>query len=332
VNFRKLQNAGSPLSERQQRITTIPGVNGVNEKFLRVSRGPFGDLGEKPFLIWIRKCYADLKKVLEETIKDPMFRRFVILGTAGIGKSVFTIFWVCYLATTGVKVAWRTHRMQIFILDFSQKVATVSGPFADFNHGAVRSVVEDREAWLILDGDQRDPLAFECHMLLACSIRKRNHHEFLKNVSLTKRFFLPVWTKKEMDQFCDDFSMYRESYGVMDVPVKEKVQANFQELGGVPRYVLKNEGMKLGRALFRSAIEQLSAELCWNLLSGAFVEGVSDKIIHICVRNVEGKWNYDECVYTFASSRAQISVWEHLRSKKPAELSLAIPSSLLCFP
>ena len=46
-----------------------------------------------------------------------------------------------------------------------------------------------------------------------------------------------------MDQFCDDFSLYRVKYGVMDVPVKEKVLENFEELGGVPGYVLKEQEM-----------------------------------------------------------------------------------------
>lgn len=122
-------------------------------------------------------------------------------------------------------------------------------------------MVEDPFAWLILDGQQPYPLSYGCYMLLARSTRKNNYHEFLKQ-NLTRLLWLPVWAEEEVNQFCDDFSLYQHLYGSMDVPVKEKVQANFEELGGVPRYVLKNEKMVQGKLLFQLAVEQLSAELC----------------------------------------------------------------------
>lgn len=47
---------------------------------------------------------------------------------------------------------------------------------------------------------------------------------------------------------------------------------------------------------------------------------LSDKIIHICVPNEGEKCNYDVNVYTFASSRAQISIWKHLHLKMPLQV------------
>jgi hypothetical protein len=53
-------------------------------------------------------------------------------------------------------------------------------------------------------------------------MKRNNHHEFGKHAG-AKKLFLHVWTWDEMDQFCDDFSLYRDDYKAMDVPDKEKV-------------------------------------------------------------------------------------------------------------
>jgi hypothetical protein len=92
----------------------------------------------------------------------------------------------------------------------------------DLFHADMQSVLNDSSTWLILDGQQRYPLIYHCRMLLACSMKRNNHHEFGKHAG-AKKLFLHVWTWDEMDQFCDDFSLYRDDYKAMDVPDKEKV-------------------------------------------------------------------------------------------------------------
>jgi hypothetical protein len=92
----------------------------------------------------------------------------------------------------------------------------------DLLHVDMQSVLNDSSIWLILDGQQRNPLIYPCRMLLACSMKRNNHHEFGKN-GLARELFLPVWIGDEMDQFCDDFSLYRGTYGAKDVPDKKNV-------------------------------------------------------------------------------------------------------------
>ena len=68
--------------------------------FLTVSGDPFSTF-PGGFLVWVRECYLDLKEILASAEAG---MRFVLLGTSGIGKSYFSIFWICYLATMKKRV------------------------------------------------------------------------------------------------------------------------------------------------------------------------------------------------------------------------------------
>ena len=80
-------------------------------------------------MLWIQKSYKDLREILMES--NPSERR-IVLGTTGIGKSLFTIFWICYLATVKEgKVVWRFAINEFYLLDFNEEVAIIWGPSMD---------------------------------------------------------------------------------------------------------------------------------------------------------------------------------------------------------
>jgi hypothetical protein len=68
------------------------------KKFLAVCGDLLGILRTREWsdLIWIRKCYEDLRSILDKT-KD--YDRFIFRGTVGVGKSLFMMFWISYLTT-----------------------------------------------------------------------------------------------------------------------------------------------------------------------------------------------------------------------------------------
>ena len=59
---------------------------------------------------------------------------------------------------------------------------------------------------------------------------KETHAEFGRNGNAS-RLYLLVWTRNEMDKFCDEFEVHREKFSAMDIPYRESVVANFKVLG-----------------------------------------------------------------------------------------------------
>lgn len=213
---------------------TADGKEG-HKRFLLLSEDPYVNFPGGN-LIWVRECYKDLQQTFAKANPG---EKFTLLGTAGIGKSFFTVFWVCYLATLKGKVVWKFSSGLCYLLDFSEEVPIAYGPFqllTDFSE-ELSVVYQDPSAWLIIDGGQPSALECNCHILLACSARKENYKEFSKNQMVSIRY-LPVWAKEEIIGFLDEFEGARAVYPNMDVPSREIALGYFEKLGGVPRYVL----------------------------------------------------------------------------------------------
>ncbi|KAG0577285.1 hypothetical protein KC19_5G145100 [Ceratodon purpureus] len=277
------------------------------KEFLEVKEDPFANYSG-PFLIWVRKCYVDLKNMLVEEEAKELGQRFILLGTAGIGKSFFTIFWVCYLATKKKRIVWKLDNGSCYLLDFSQDAVTEQGPVDTLNHPVLVQVVNDVDSWLIIDGGLKTGLQYKCNILLACSAKKENHHEFGKG-GRVKFWYLPVWSEDEIKGFCDAFVEHKSEFSAMDVPGKDTALANFKELGGVPRYVLHAGKMVQGRAVLRHALDSVSAVNCLQVYAGLFNPELGDMLIHMFVDEKE----YTGFKYDFASSDVRHSIEQHLR-------------------
>ena len=132
--------------------------NDSTMKFLTVSGDPLLNF-PKGYLLGIRECYRDLKKILEDSEAG---RCFVTLGTSGIGKSCFSVFWVCHLAANKKKVIWKLHK-KFNLLDFSDEAAKFDGQL-DESDPKIQEVFRDGDAWLILDGGQTGGIDCACHV------------------------------------------------------------------------------------------------------------------------------------------------------------------------
>jgi hypothetical protein len=142
--------------------------------------------------------------------------RAIVLGTPGIGKSIFTIFWICYLATWKDKVVYRSSNSRFYLLDFSKEVAIAQGLTTNMLHPKLQSVLNDPSSWLILDGHQKHHLDDACHTLLICSMNVNDYKEFGKDHK-AREWYLPVWTGEEMEKFCVEFEEYRSKFSTMRV-------------------------------------------------------------------------------------------------------------------
>ena len=97
-------------------------------------------------------------------------------------------------------------------------------------------VLDDENAWLVIDGIQSESLLWNCHILHVCFLKKDNYHEYAKNLRV-KRQYLPVWEKEEVCEFLDEFEQHRSSFKEMQVLVKEEALLYFGKIGGIPRFV-----------------------------------------------------------------------------------------------
>jgi hypothetical protein len=239
--------------------------------------------------------------------------RFTLLGTSGIGKSYFTIFWICNRATLKEKVVWKVNDT-FYLLDFSvsneasssenAKVAKAYGPF-QINDLELREVFDDPAAWLIIDGKQKGDFDCQCHILLACSSTKEeNHNEFSKS-QLVTTLYMPVWEEEEIIEFLDDFEVQRANYSHMDVPIKDEAMEYFERLGGVSRYVLCAQKTAKRLEELETAItkvHQLTFEEFLHLHGGEGAKEASDCLMHLKRTSIEGHDKlYDKFTYDFAS-------------------------------
>lgn len=117
-------------------------------------------------------------------------------------------------------------------------------------------------------------------MLLACSNKKANYHEFAKHPKSRVRY-VPVWTEKEVEEFLVDFEPHRSVYGRMSVPDKGTVIKNFRLFGGVPRYVFDRARSYYEELSMTKAIEKLDTDTCLKLFAGLFGDDDADKLVHM---------------------------------------------------
>jgi hypothetical protein len=184
---------------------------------LVVSGDMFGNF-EEEFLNWIRKCYKDLAGILA-TVKRG--KRFTLLGTSGIGKFFLIIFWICYRATLKEKVVWKFSNITCYLLDVSDEASSVPKAYSLFrlDDPCLEEVLENPDAWLVIDGEQSCSLHHECHILLACLSRYDNHKELSKNL-MVRTLYIPVWAEEEITEFLGGFKVPKAKYRHMNVLVK----------------------------------------------------------------------------------------------------------------
>ncbi|XP_024519992.1 uncharacterized protein LOC9631209 [Selaginella moellendorffii] len=208
---------------------------------------------DKPFLLWKRKAYASLESKIQERLNN--FTSFIVLGTAGIGKSFFGYHWIIRLGQMGQEKALYKVGEVVYILNLRSRY--VEGGYY-VNGEIICQMLDDLSMWLVIDGKQETPLPGKCRVLLVCSSNKTNYQEFGKG-GLCCMLYMSVWSREEIGKFLDDFEPYRTSYRNMNVVDRKEGLDNFDYLGGVPRYVLRATKLKVGKARAKAVVESFGS-------------------------------------------------------------------------
>ncbi|EFJ18393.1 hypothetical protein SELMODRAFT_444608 [Selaginella moellendorffii] len=262
-----------------------------DSKFWILDSDALGDYGQ-PFLLWKRKAYASLESKIVERLNN--FTSFIVLGTAGIGKTFFGYHWIIRLGQMGhEKVLYKDGKF-VYILNLRRRCA--EGRY-DVSDQIICEMLDDPSMWLVINEKQKTPFPRRCRVLLVPSSREKNYNEFGKG-GLCCMLYMSVWSREEIGKFLDDFEPYRTSYGNMNVVDRKEGFDNFDYLGGVPRYVLRATKLNEGKAMAKTAVVLFgtSVSRAGTVLSGGYVEDVSDWILHIVATEDHG-----EKTYQFAS-------------------------------
>ena len=292
--YRERKEADTASVEKGCDVPDVP--------FLKLSADPLNNY-DGSILLWVRDCYRDLKTILETAAPSASF---IVKGTSGIGKSYFSVFWICYLAERKKEVAWKVQN-RFFVPDFSHvKAAKAYGPVGADDSG-LRKVLYNRDAWLVIDGEFKNDLCYKCHILLPCSAQKENYKEFEKGLRVTT-LYMPVWEDEEICGFVDAFDKQRNNYSNMGVPDKGMAIQRFEHLGGVPRYVLDPRHTEPRKRQLEVALDFFIEE---------FDQGDKrDAIVHIqCERSTDkNRWDYRNYVFTLASTYVKLQVQDRFHA------------------
>ncbi|KAG0603575.1 hypothetical protein M758_10G103900 [Ceratodon purpureus] len=296
-------------------------------KFLTVSGDPSLNF-MKGYLLGIRECYIGLKKILEKPKRPGDC--FIVLGTSGIGKSCFSVFWICHLAARKKKVVWKLHS-NFYLLDFSDEAAKFDAQLEE-SDPKIQEVFRDRDAWLIIDGGQEGSIDCACHILVPCSDQKKNYAKFLK-IQRFSVLYLPVWEEEEISQFVDAFEQHRLEYQHMDVPSKEEAIEKYALLGGVARYVLCSKKTAYRLEEQEQALRQLDAANCLKMLKDDFtaLESTRDMLVHMTLGPItDDSKKYRQRDFKLASGRVKSQVIAALDKEYKADTVKILKALLSC--
>jgi len=220
-------------------------------------------------------CYEGVLKSLDSG-GSARFRKFTIIGNAGIGKSAF-----------GAYVLWRAvqaRRTVIYVSDKVHEAFVLHGDGraesfvkADFDV-RTRSALSARTTVLICDG-VKPPVVDAFTLLITSPVRER-WKEFDKSLDALRLFF-PVFSRSEISDMLQ--SCFPQLLADKASGGEAGVWERYGKWGGVPRYVLGkvDEGSQL---LISSAVSRVSVDALMSRLGEREIESedaVSHRLMHL---------------------------------------------------
>jgi len=201
--------------------------------------------------IFIRKCYKEMynlimKMITNEDLKQRK-RKFLITGTPGIGKSLFTLYFIKrYLDENNYSAPFgfqRDRGKADIITSDGNLYVDVADKFYRFEENLP----------FFCDGiDKFEPNGPKVPslMIVTSSPDDARFKEYVKSnfvVTLT----MPVWSREELDEMYDAFEMEAMHDTVIDIKYRNIVmrQSLYDVYGGVLRSIQSQDGTKMMTAL-----------------------------------------------------------------------------------
>uniref|UniRef100_A0AAV1TQG9 Crinkler effector protein N-terminal domain-containing protein n=1 Tax=Peronospora matthiolae TaxID=2874970 RepID=A0AAV1TQG9_9STRA len=250
--------------------------------------------------IYVRPCYPHLWDLCRSILdgKKGTYKRLIILGTPGIGKTYFCFLVLLYLAQDGATVIYVSSEVKGERTLFSSNLVVV-GSKTDFE-----IFLKQRKTFYVVDGVK--PSRVKAKTMLVTSPRKEVWHKICQRKCA--RLFMPVWSKQEI------FKCRELLYSNTPVEIVEK---RYMKWGGVARYVLEYAEDKAVQKSLKEAITKSNLQmiLTASVESNGVESDVSHRLLHFRV-------NHEFCYKSldFASVYIAQKVFERLYERGRRDL------------
>lgn len=292
-------------------------------KFLKLADGFVLGKPELGNRFLVRSAYEELIENFNEC--SEVFRKWVVTGTPGIGKTFFSAYFMWIAACQRKSVVWEPSGAEEIYLMTSDRIQVAEKNALTFN-----PYLNEKNTVYIVDG--HTPRNVTAWTLLVTSPKRDIYHHYTKS-AISSRVFMRPWDHDEL-QRCRlelyERGRYRASQSVMD--------RLFEWYGGVPRYVLQHASIMLAipGATENSVVEKLVRDLKEAVsshklsdLQNSFKDEISDgpfshRILHIWPGSLNGKLVWSSSSLAWASVKIQHYVAEQYALQLFEDLRLFI--------
>ena len=226
-----------------------------------------------PFEMYVRECWVDIYELIHDGYKKKSSVDFVVTGSPGIGKSVFSFYfmWRCMKDDNFAGFYWEPEKR--FVLHYSplHGIGTVNMSTRRVKH-KIPHLVDFQEI------TSPSYLSSSCRVVFS-SPNPDRFKEILKG-DHAKGFIQPPWVLREILDAHTRISRYRENVHI------NVVRSQFNIYGGIPRYVLA-QAYK-GDSIMSAALSRKAAEIINVLMNLALLmkdDKVSYIILHLYPKN-----------------------------------------------
>jgi hypothetical protein len=201
-------------------------------------------------ILYIRQSYKDMFNIICKNLKpkDPTKRhnRMVITGTPGIGKNVFLFYIIWRLANMKGKRTVILHRE----MDLGKiYVFQNDGCWTTLDDKYIRHFLDNPTTWHLVDAFASQPGDTSAVTILVTSPAGRYYEKVVDYSGSAPLHFLPTWSLEELNRAAPYYKIK-----------PELVESRFAKIGGVPRYVLEDDGdleMRIKRSIGRLDLDGL---------------------------------------------------------------------------
>ncbi|GMF29734.1 unnamed protein product [Phytophthora fragariaefolia] len=171
--------------------------------------------------LYIRQEYLDLHDIIKQRLtSDSSLRRILVVGSPGIGKSVFGVFLLLLFMMEQKDVAYRPLGGEgLYFTHSTDGYKCSRMPHAEKTYDGV---FDGNEAGAALS------LTLFAHAFLFASPSTTNYNHFVKDMCF--KVYMNPWTKDECQQFAD----------VMGLEDQDEWLRRFNLVGGKPRFVFSS--------------------------------------------------------------------------------------------
>ncbi|CAK4679971.1 hypothetical protein LEN26_006964 [Aphanomyces euteiches] len=204
--------------------------------------------------MYIRREYIYVADLIKRTLEShKLIWRVLVVGSPGIGKSIFGVYLLMFALKEKRNVAYRTLSGVVYYFTWNDSKCEISkSPRAKTKYNGYFDGIGDKEA---LDYDLFD------HAFVFASPRSQNYNEFVKKRCF--KVYLNPWDRQECEKFAEIVGCDEEDW-----------LRKYQLVGGKPRFIFEpfydyDNLVDEVKISLPETVENLKSDI-WNVKNGTF--------------------------------------------------------------